>query len=237
MLPARRDPYELLGVPPDSDREAIKRAFRLRARRFHPDISDDPEAERKFREATDAYRALLEPGPERVAARSSGRRRAGARRRSAVEEEALSALSRDELYELWDLTRHRRRGPDVLASVALDLEEADRGTVRGVALTTDRRCEACHGSGSSGGAPCERCEGAGKLATTRVVQLRVPAGAVDGERLRLAGEGHCGDAGGEPGDAFLVLRVDALPDARLTRYASLVGLVLAIAFLVYLLAF
>ena len=48
-MAARRDHYEVLGVPPDADAAAIKNAFRQLARRYHPDISADPNAEQRFK--------------------------------------------------------------------------------------------------------------------------------------------------------------------------------------------
>src|ERR1051325_755900 len=55
---ADRDYYELLGVQPDADEQALKKAFRRLARELHPDVSTEPEAEARFREVTEAYEVL-----------------------------------------------------------------------------------------------------------------------------------------------------------------------------------
>ena len=60
-MAARRDYYEVLGVPPDADSTAIKNAFRQLARRYHPDISTEPDAEQRFREIAEAYSVLSDP--------------------------------------------------------------------------------------------------------------------------------------------------------------------------------
>ena len=56
-----RDYYEVLGVPRDADEREIKRAFRALARELHPDVSEHPDAEERFREAAEAYEVLSKP--------------------------------------------------------------------------------------------------------------------------------------------------------------------------------
>src|SRR4051812_34815360 len=67
-MDATRDPHAVLGVPPGADPATVKRAFRARAREHHPDRSDDPAAEARFRELVDAYERL---GGTRPRARES----------------------------------------------------------------------------------------------------------------------------------------------------------------------
>src|SRR4051812_49680152 len=57
-MSSNRDYYALLGVPRDADEQAIKKAFRKLARQLHPDVSQEAEAEARFREVTEAYEAL-----------------------------------------------------------------------------------------------------------------------------------------------------------------------------------
>jgi DnaJ-class molecular chaperone len=57
----RKDPYEVLGVPAGADEETVKRAFRALVREHHPDVSEAPDAERRFHELVDAYRRLTVP--------------------------------------------------------------------------------------------------------------------------------------------------------------------------------
>jgi len=60
-MAARRDYYEVLGVPRDADERAIKDAFRQLARRYDPDVSTEPDAEQRFREIAEAYGVLSDP--------------------------------------------------------------------------------------------------------------------------------------------------------------------------------
>jgi molecular chaperone DnaJ len=76
-------------------------------------------------------------------------------------------------------------------------------------------CPRCHGAGRIIEEPCERCEGDGRLVQERALDIEVPAGIHDGQRIRLRGEGHAGASGGQTGDAFVQVRVR--PDDRLAR--------------------
>src|SRR5947209_3527239 len=60
-MSATRDYYEILGVSRDADEATIKKSFRRLARELHPDVSDDPQAEDKFKEAAEAYEVLGDP--------------------------------------------------------------------------------------------------------------------------------------------------------------------------------
>jgi molecular chaperone DnaJ len=68
-------------------------------------------------------------------------------------------------------------------------------------------CPRCHGSGRVVETPCPPCGGSGSQRRTRSLQVRVPAGVQDGARIRLAGRGEPGPAGGQPGDLFVRVRV------------------------------
>jgi molecular chaperone DnaJ len=76
-------------------------------------------------------------------------------------------------------------------------------------------CDRCNGTGEALVAPCAACGGDGRTMTRRDVPVDVPAGIQDGMRIRLRGQGHAGVLGGQPGDAYLVVRV--LPDSRFVR--------------------
>ena len=76
-------------------------------------------------------------------------------------------------------------------------------------------CPSCEGRGRVIPTPCERCEGAGRVLADRALDVEVPAGIHDGQRIRLRGEGHAGLEGGAAGDVFVLVRVR--PDERLER--------------------
>jgi len=76
-------------------------------------------------------------------------------------------------------------------------------------------CPRCRGAGTIVETPCERCGGEGRLAEERTLDVEVPAGIHDGQRIRVQGQGHASAAGGQAGDAFVQVRV--LDDERLVR--------------------
>jgi molecular chaperone DnaJ len=78
-----------------------------------------------------------------------------------------------------------------------------------------RTCPDCGGAGQVFESPCESCRGEGRVASTRHLELEVPPGVDDGQRIRVRGGGHAGVRGGGAGDAFVVLRVR--PDPRFVR--------------------
>jgi molecular chaperone DnaJ len=76
-------------------------------------------------------------------------------------------------------------------------------------------CPRCAGSGRAVETPCRDCDGAGLRLEERTLEVEVPAGIHDGQRIRLGGEGHAGGAGGRAGDVYV--RVHVRPDPRFVR--------------------
>jgi molecular chaperone DnaJ len=76
-------------------------------------------------------------------------------------------------------------------------------------------CPQCRGAGQIVEHPCKACDGAGRVAERRTIDVKVPAGIHDGQRIRVSGEGHVGELGGRAGDVYVGVRV--LPDPRFVR--------------------
>jgi molecular chaperone DnaJ len=76
-------------------------------------------------------------------------------------------------------------------------------------------CGRCHGSGRIVEEPCRRCEGSGRIVEERMLDVEIPPGIHDGQRIRLTGEGHAGLLGGRSGDAYVLVHVR--PDPRFVR--------------------
>ncbi|HLM87386.1 MAG TPA: molecular chaperone DnaJ [Solirubrobacteraceae bacterium] len=68
-------------------------------------------------------------------------------------------------------------------------------------------CDQCHGDGRVPKQPCRQCRGSGRLAAPRTLEVQVPPGIADGQRIRIGGRGHAGEAGAPPGDLYVVVRV------------------------------
>jgi len=264
MSTTERDYYEVLGVARDASEQEIKKAFRGLARRLHPDVSDEPQAEERFREVSEAYEVLSNAETRQLYDRFG---HAGLRSGGFTPThfdlgslgDLFSAFFGDDLFGSASRgAAGRARGADVAAEVTVDLAEAARGVRvqvpieiavpcrtcggNGVAPgTSPVTCQRCGGSGrlqqvsrsvfgefvrsaacpACGGRgqviehPCEECRGAGRTVDERTLEVDVPAGIHDGQRIRLSGEGHAGALGGRAGDVYVLVRVR--PDQRFVR--------------------
>jgi molecular chaperone DnaJ len=107
-----------------------------------------------------------------------------------------------------------RRGIDLEYEASIDFDEAVRGTTITIPLARNVTCPTCEGTGvvggsgrSSGGTACRRCGGEGTVRSSDTIHARIPAGAEDGSKVRVAGAGEAGRMGGPPGDLYVVMRV------------------------------
>jgi DnaJ-class molecular chaperone len=104
-----------------------------------------------------------------------------------------------------------RRGQDLETEVEITLEEAVNGTRRTVEFQAVEVCPTCQGSGRQGSSPCSTCGGLGRVTRSHRIDVKIPAGVSDGSRVRAAGEGGTGAAGGPRGDLYLRVRVHPHP--------------------------
>jgi DnaJ-class molecular chaperone len=103
--------------------------------------------------------------------------------------------------------RRGQRGSDVEATIELTLREAYSGGKRTITLQTDQICPRCHGTGQEKGKLCHQCHGNGVIPTTKTLEVTIPHGVRDGQRIRLAGQGSPGAGGGANGDLYLVVHL------------------------------
>jgi molecular chaperone DnaJ len=262
MATAERDYYELLGVSRNASVDEIKRAFRGLAHELHPDVSQEPDAEHRFREVVEAYEVLSNSERRALYDRfGHAGLRSGGFQPSAFDfgslSDLFSAFFGDDLFGVAGRAG-RGRGADIAARVEIELTEAATGTKRevpfGVAVTCARcggngaepgtpitacpgcggngrvsqmsrsilgefvrtgTCPTCSGSGKLVEQPCEQCRGAGRVIEERTLEVEIPAGIHDGQRIRMSGEGHTGALGGQAGDVYVEVHVR--PDERFVR--------------------
>ena len=229
----RRDFYEILGVPRTATQDEIQQAYRKLARQHHPDVNKDPGAEDRFKEISEAYDVLSDPQtrrrydafgpdfrqvPEDVDPEAFQRSRAGAGPRGRPGPRR-GGRRRVRHRPGRRPRRHRYRGPprrdlrrpgrgfgpipgaDQEAELELTVEEAFQGGHRSVTL-----------EGPDG---------------RRTLDVRIPAGVTNGQRIRLAGQGGRGSEGAPNGDLYFVARIAPHPRYRVEGRDLYVDLPLA----------
>ena len=171
------DYYAALGVPRDATGEQIKRAFRKLAMQVHPDVTDDPKAEEKFKSVNEAYEVLSDPQKKAIYDRG-GDPNHGSNAFDPFGMGNFSGFS-TQGFDLGDLMgamfggvashgpRPRaRRGQDRLVRTTMTLFEAAFGVTKDIDVDTFIVCGACSGSGGDGGAKpkqCGQCQGRGEV--------------------------------------------------------------------------
>jgi molecular chaperone DnaJ len=171
MATTERDYYELLGIQRTATEAEIKKAFRGLARELHPDVSEDPDAEARFKEVVEAYEVLSSPERRELYDRFG---HAGLRSRGFEPSsfdfgtlgDLFSAFFGDDLFGVGGRPRGAARGADIAAEVAIELVDAARGVTRDVQLGVAVSCGTCGGNGAEPGTQpvaCPTCGGAGRV--------------------------------------------------------------------------
>lgn len=195
-----KDYYSALGVEHNAEAGEIKKAYRKLARKYHPDVSKEPNAEEKFKEVAEAYETLKNP-EKRAAYDQLGSHQPGKDFQPPPDwgKQFGDTQSSFEGIDLADLLaglaagRHRQGGEpirmpgqDYEVTVHISLEEAYRGTEVDLQLTVP-----------------EYDENGFLHRVPRAFKARIPKGATDGQRLRVAGKGGRGANGGRDGNLYL----------------------------------
>ena len=171
MATTDRDYYELLGVGRDASEADIKRAFRRLARELHPDVSDAPDAQERFREVVEAYEVLSKTETRDLYDRyGHAGLRSGGFQAGHVDfgnlADLFSAFFGDETLFGGRAGGGHARGADLAATVEIDLAEAATGVTREVPFEAAVTCRHCGGDGAEPGTEittCPTCNGSGRL--------------------------------------------------------------------------
>ena len=182
MAENKRDYYEVLGVDRNADEAALKIAYRVLAKKYHPDMNPgDAEAEKKFKEASEAYAVLSDPEKRRQydqfghAAFEQGGPGAGGFDGFNFSGD-MGDIFGDIFGDLFGGGRRRggpqgpMQGANVRTSVRITFEEAISGCEKEIELSLKDECSKCHGTGAKPGTSpetCPKCGGKGQVVFTQ----------------------------------------------------------------------
>jgi molecular chaperone DnaJ len=255
---AKRDYYEVLGVPKNASEEEIKKAYRKLAMKHHPDRNQgdaSKAAEERFKEAKEAYEMLSDP-QKKAAYDQHGHAGVDPNMRGGPGAEGFGGFGEsfgDIFGDIFGGARGQRaggrqvfRGADLSYAMEISLEEAAGGKESQIRIPSWENCDTCHGTGAKPGTsvktcgtchgqgtvqmrqgffsvqqtcphchgsgklipdPCTSCQGQGKLKKQKTLEIKIPAGIDDGQRIRSTGNGEPGQNGGPSGDLYIEIRL------------------------------
>jgi curved DNA-binding protein len=204
-----KDYYGIMGVNKDATQDEIKRSYRKLARKYHPDVSKEANAETRFKEVGEAYEVLKDPEKRAAYDQLGSQWKAGQDFHPPPGWDAGYEFSRDDgnpdlgdFSDFFESLYGRRfhaagnrqqdhrgfqmRGEDHHARVMVDLEDSYRGATRSITLQVSSLDEN------------------GRVVTRpRTLNVRIPKGIRRGQQIRLAGQGGSGHGGGDAGDLYL----------------------------------
>jgi len=231
--------YDLLGVKKTATEEEIKKAYRKLARKHHPDVNQgDKGAEAKFKEISEAYAVLSDkekrdqydrmgqeafsPGGGRHggggAANPFGdfdfsQFMGGGGRGKRSSRPTAGPGNMQDIFS--DLFGQRGAGPqkgqDVEAETTIEFRDAIFGKTLQLGLQRQKECPTCGGLGNVKNQVCRSCQGSGVVMQPEQVNVKIPEGVSDGQRIKIRAKGAAGFQGGPSGDLLVLVHVRAHP--------------------------
>jgi curved DNA-binding protein len=212
-----KDYYAIMGLDRKASPADIKKAYRRLARKFHPDVSKEPDGEARFKEVAEAYETLKDPG-KREAYDQLGRHQPGEDFRPPPDwgkaqggpDFSFEDLDLSDLLAALSGGRQRAGqrggnapmpGQDYEANAQISLEEAFCGTELALTLEVP-----------------EYDQNGISHRVRRTIKARIPTGATDGQRLRLPGKGGKGRNGGQDGNLYINIALHPHPLFRVSGH-------------------
>lgn len=169
---SKRDYYEILGIDRNATKDEIKRAYRKLARKYHPDVNKEPDAEEKFKEVKEAYEVLSD---DQKRAQYDQFGHAGAQASGFGGAHDFTGFS--DIFDMFFGGGSRsnpnapRQGADLQYTLTLEFEEAIFGKTMEINVPKEETCTTCNGTGAKPGTrpeTCHYCHGTGEISTEQV---------------------------------------------------------------------
>ncbi|MRS16747.1 curved DNA-binding protein [Enterobacteriaceae bacterium RIT691] len=202
-----KDYYAIMGVKPTDDLKTIKTAYRRLARKYHPDVSKETDAEARFKEVAEAWEVLSDEQRRTEydtlwQHRNDPQFRQQPHQSQSGQQQSYSQADFDDIFSsvFGQRAQHARqhqgtRGYDVEIEVAVFLEETLDAHSRTISFTL----------------PVYNVFGIVEQEIPKTLNVKIPAGVSDGQRIRLKGQGTPGESGGPSGDLWLIIRIAPHP--------------------------
>ncbi|MBR5622197.1 MAG: J domain-containing protein [Opitutales bacterium] len=200
--------YQILGVSRSATSSEIKDAFRLLAKKFHPDFNPQNRsfAEAKMKEINIAYETLKDSEKRREYDRNYPEKREATHSQNTRQWDWYSNnYSRGEATP--KKPAKQGRGSDIRLNIKISLEAAFSGSRGKVTYERQRRCPSCRGIGKLFGRICSRCRGSGFIAEKLAKEIQIPPGVRDGHELRIPYGGHEGRTKNSFGMLYITIRI------------------------------
>ena len=202
-----KDYYQIIGVKKDASQDEIKRAYKKLARKYHPDVSKESDAEERFKELNEAYQVLKDtekraaydqlgknwkagqdfnPPPDWDAGFEFKGGGAGENVNFSDFFESLFGHGFESPHGGQQRRGYKARGEDHHAKVIIDLEDAYQGATRSISLQSPELNSSGH-----------------VVNRQRTLNIKIPKGVKQGQRIRLNGQGAAGMGGAAAGDLYL----------------------------------
>lgn len=200
-----KDYYAIMGVKPTDDLKTIKTAYRRLARKYHPDVSKESDAEARFKDIAQAWEVLSDEQRRTEYDTLWQHRNDPPFRQQAQPNSQQQTYSQEEFDDIFSSIfgqhaqqsrqQHSARGHDVEIEIAVFLEETLEAHTRPINYTL----------------PVYNVFGMVEKEIPKSLNVKIPAGVGDGQRIRLKGQGTLGENGGPAGDLWLIIRIAPHP--------------------------
>jgi curved DNA-binding protein len=201
IMDMNKDYYKIMGVTPNASEQEIKTAYRRLARKYHPDISKEPEAEMRFKEMGEAYETLKDSTKrtqydnylKHRASQEEAHHTSGGSQKTYYSygnsPEFSSGEFDSDLFEtLFGHTRYQSQtmaGQDYHGKITITLEEAFHGTIKAIQVPSQTDPN-----------------------KSQVLNVKIPAGVKSGQQIRLSSQGATGIHGGPRGDLYITIAIE-----------------------------
>lgn len=221
-----KDYYKILEINETATEAEIKAAYRTLARKFHPDIAGEENAD-KFKDINEAHDILMNrqkryeydamrrlytyattPNPE-------------PNKQNSTHQETKNSFNnfwtdfvKYQQAKTYNSAPQPKNGSDITTEVTLTIAEALNGTSKKINILHTKPCPHCEGRKFVNGSKCQSCNASGYVSEHKRLTVKIPASVKSGYKIRIVGEGNQGAYGGKNGNLYLLIKIENKSDFK-----------------------